>query len=280
MADSPDCIITYDQWQGVAGHVVLLLCYNVATIIHIIAITVTVISIKKNSRFMNKLFIVYLTGNIILLLNYTIASCRFLTLTEPSKPCIERKVSYFTNQLGTIISIVALNVITTTHFKQLCNVAVINTSEDKKKLYRFSLIQGGILLTISIIFISLPVVLDLKQVIALILLYEVILNFVSVYYCYRSYKLPCWDLCTNNNMASLISIKSNEMVILAATCLAICPQILNTVVYVIIYGLKLTDLPRVILMWIGRLNVIGLIFKAIVYVWLHPSRKRKISSVS
>ena len=275
MEDSPDCIITYDQWQGVAGHVVLLLCYNVAVIIHIIAIVVTVISIKKNSRFMNKLFIVYLTGNIILLLNYTVASYRFLTLTEPSKPCMERKVSYFTNQLGTIISIVALNVITTTHFKQLCSVAVINTSEDKKKLYRFSLIQGGILFSISIIFISVPVVLDLKEMIALIFLYEVILNFVSVYY-----RLPCWDLSTNNNMTSLISIKSNEMVILAATCLAICPQILNTVVYVIIYGLNLTDLSRVIVMWIGRLNVIGLIFKAIVYVWLHPSRKRKISSVS
>ena len=278
MADSPDCIFKFDPWQGVAGHVVLLLCYNVALIIHIFAITVTVI--KKNLRFMNKLFIVYLAGNIILLLNYTVASCRFLTLTEPSKPCMERKVSYFTNQLGTTISIVALNVITITHFKQLRSVAVINTSEDKRKLYRFSLIQGGILLTISIIFITLPVAFNLTQLIAVIVWYQVILNFISVYYCYRSYKLPCWDLSTNANMAYLMSIKSNEMLILATTCLTLCPQILNIVIHVIIYRLNLTASTRIILMWIGRLNVIGLIFKAIVYLWLHPSMKRTISPVS
>ena len=276
MEDSPDCIITFDPWQGVSGHIVLLLCYNVAIIIHIIAIYVTVLSMKKNSNFTNKLFIMYLAGNIILLLNYNVASCRFLTLTEPSKPCIERKLSYLSNQLGTIISIVALNVITTTHFKQLRSVAVINTVEDKKKLHHFSLIQGGLLFSISIIFITLPVVLDLKQMIAIIVWYQIILNFVSVYYCYRSYRLPCWSM--NANMAYLMSIKSNEMLILATTCLAVCPQILNMVIHIIIYRLNLTDLSRIILMWISRLNIIGLILKALVYLWLHPYRKRRKTS--
>ena len=270
-----ECLIKFLEWTGPTGNIALLAYYIVAIILHIIAIAVTILYIfKQRNVLVHKLYVVFFTGSLIVLANYAVASGK--VATNQSKTCLSRKISYFFHQIGSFVSTTSLNVIITTHYKELCSITVISTSEDKKKLTRFAAKYAFVTLSISIILVIIPILLNLRMLFLLTVLYEIILNLLSAYNCYRSYRLPLWTMSLNKNMTYLASIKSAEMFILATTILTICPQILNTTISIIL-GFAFSGVLRSILLWIGRIHVAALLIKPIIYIRLHPNIKEKIN---
>ena len=142
----------FDDWRGLEGTYFIVFLFSVVIIFNIVLLT-CVIAMKTNSK-VSKIFLAkYFAGNIMA------AFCQvfgcIIMIRNRKLTCIEKTVCYFSHQIGLMVSLTSLLVLTLSHYNYLSKRYFITPVEDRRILQK-SVVTAFALDIIGIAFVCIP----------------------------------------------------------------------------------------------------------------------------
>ena len=266
MDHSNKCFITFREW---GNKYVLIAYYIIALIIH--GGIIGLLLFHRNAirrTFVNRLFIVFFSSHVVVLLTYLVTTSVSSSIRYD---CIFIKVNYIFHSSSALISVTILMGIMHYNLGQMKQVTSIQTENDKYLQKKNVVKLIGLSLSIGCGLVLLAVITESLLLLAVIVLYEAVVNVVAIVYNYCSYR-------TNNKIdiseisdvqrKSFKYINSSQRITMAMTALTVIPRLVNLIILTVVASVQLPSITRNILLYVGRIYVFGMVCKAILYIRL------------
>ena len=148
--------VAYTYWRGDVGNGVSLVIFIIMLLVNIVCIIVSTIYKSIRKRLISKLFVVFFSGNVLVLLACIVSCCYRLTQRFNCKVVA---AIYFFHQLGISISAVAIACTTVSYYRQLRR-STLETDEEHKKISQTLVGVQVVMFLVNSTFIGLPIVVD------------------------------------------------------------------------------------------------------------------------
>ena len=143
----------FDDWRGLEGTYFIACLFSVVIIFNIVLLT-CVIAMKTNSK-VSKIFLAkYFAGNIMAAFAQ-VYGCTIM-IKHRKLTCVEKAVCYFSHQIGLMVSLTSLLVLTLSHYNYLTKRHFI-TPLDERRILRKSVLAAFLLEIIGIAFVCIPI---------------------------------------------------------------------------------------------------------------------------